>query len=142
MQTRNLLTRTLTLAGFVLVAFPLVAPLLLGVVSLILDGVFRLDYLIPAELGFFALAGAGLLLWAAWRVRLRRALIGGGLAAALAGLFGSQAAAELTGLASGETPPGGWQWTLVVVLLLVYILSLAVVAAGGALLLGRVFARR
>ncbi|NPV87433.1 MAG: hypothetical protein HPY45_15645 [Anaerolineae bacterium] len=142
MQTRNILTRTLTLAGFVLVAFPLIAPLLLGVASLILSGVFRLDILIPGELGFFALAGAGMLLAAAWRLRLRRRLIGAGLAAALVGLLGSQAVAQLTGLASGETPPGGWQWALVLALFGVYLAALAAVAVGGALLLGRVFARR
>ena len=69
---KNTLTKILAGTGTALVWFPLLAPVLLSVILLITEGVFRLDYLIPAEL--FPLAGGGgiLLVWAALRARLRK----------------------------------------------------------------------
>ena len=45
----------------------------------------------------------------------------------------------VTGLASGETEPGGWQWVLVLASLAIYSLALAAVGVGGILLLRDLF---
>lgn len=139
MPKTGLLTRNLAVAGTLLVWFPILAPLFFGVLFLLRRGFFRIDYLMPAELFLVALAGGGLLLWAAIRARSRRGLIAGGLAAALVLLVGSQILAVVTGLASGETEPAGLPWALVVGALALYILALVVTGVGGALLIGDVF---
>jgi hypothetical protein len=104
---------------------------------LIRAGIFRLDYLMPAELFPLALLGGGLLLWAALRARARRWLIGGSLAGAVVLLFGSQALAVATGLAAGRIEPAGWPWALVLAALALYVVALIVLGVGGVLLLVR-----
>ncbi len=69
----------------------------------------------PAELFPAAVAGGALLWWAALRARARQRAIGWGLAAMIGLLFGGQAVAVMTGLASGETEPAGWPWITVIV---------------------------
>jgi peptidoglycan/LPS O-acetylase OafA/YrhL len=92
------------------------------------------DYLMPAELFPLALAGGCLLIWAALRARSRRGL---GIAAGL--LVVGQVLAVVTGLASGETEPAGWQWALVLASIAGYSLALVVVGVGGLLLLRDLF---
>ena len=99
----------------------------------------RFDYLMPAELFPFVLAGGGLLLWAALWARLRREAIGWGLAMILALLIGGQALAVASGLASGETEPAGWIWALVIASLVGYTLALVELGIAGLLLLRDVF---
>lgn len=135
MENKGTLTKILAITGTVLVWFPLLAPVLLSVVLFVQVGMFRMDYLMPAELFPVALGGGLLLLWAAIRARSRRAVIGWGLGIAVGLLFGSQALAVVTGLASGETEATGWQWALVLGSLIVYILALIAVGVGGILLL-------
>jgi len=128
-------TRALAIGGTGLVWFVLLAPAMAGVIALGAEGTFRFDYLLPAEL--FPAAGAGgiLLLWAALRARSQRSLIGLSLAAAAGLLAGGQALAESTGLATGEIGPSGWPWALVLGTIAAYALALAVIGAGGLLLL-------
>lgn len=83
MANKDGLTKALAIAGTALVWLPILAPVFFSAASLLLDGVFRFDYMMPAELGPVALAGAGLLLWAALRARSQVKLIGGGDAADL-----------------------------------------------------------
>jgi hypothetical protein len=135
MENKGTLTKILAITGMVLVWFPLLAPVLLSVVLFVQAGMFRFDYLMPAELFPVALGGGLLLLWAAIRARSRRAVIGWGLGIAVGLLFGSQALAVVTGLASGEIEATGWQWALVLGSLIVYILALIAVGVGGILLL-------
>jgi hypothetical protein len=135
MENKGTLTKILAITGMVLVWFPLLAPVLLSVVLFVQVGMFRMDYLMPAELFPVALGGGLLLLWAAIRARSRRAVIGWGLGIAVGLLFGSQALAVVTGLASGEIEATGWQWALVLGSLIVYILALIAVGVGGILLL-------
>jgi hypothetical protein len=104
-----------------------------------MDGVFRFDYLMPAELFLLVLAGGAALIWAAFRAHRRLALMGWSFIIAIAGLVSSQLTAVVTGLASGETAVGGWEWALTLLLLAVYILAVAVMAVGGALLLRDLF---
>ena len=83
MEKKGSLTKTLAVVGTVLVWIPVLAPILFAAASLIQAGMFRFDYLMPAELFPVALVGGGLLLWAALRARARRGLIGGSLAGAV-----------------------------------------------------------
>ena len=55
---------------------------------------------------------------------------------AILALVGMQGLAVVTGLAHGETQPGGWEWALVVGALVIYILALAGLGTGGIALLG------
>jgi len=142
MGNRSIFTKILAIAGTVLAWLPLVAPLLFGFVALFTRGRFMVDYLMPAEIFPVALAGGLLLLWAASRMRYRRVLIAAGLGSAILLILGTQALAVVTGLASGETEPGGWQWALVLTGLVLFTLALIVVALGGILLLRDLFRKR
>jgi hypothetical protein len=134
MAKKDNFTKGLAISGAVLAWTPILAPIVFSGIFLLTKGVFRFDYLMPAELFFVALAGSLLLLWAAFRARARRGLIGLGLAAALVALVSSQGIAVVTGLASGAQPAVGWRWAIVISLLAVYSLALVVVAVGGTLL--------
>jgi hypothetical protein len=139
MKKTGVLTKILAIAGTVLVWFPILAPILFSAALLIAEHIFRLDYLMPAELFPFALAGAGLLLWAALRARAHQRLIGWGLAAAIGLLVGGQGLAVVTGLASGVTEPSGWVMTLVLAAIIAYALALVFIGVGGVLLLRDLF---
>jgi len=139
MEKKNVLTKVLAITGTVLVWFPILAPIILTTILLIVERIFRFDYLMPAELFPFALVGSGLLLWAALRAHSRMKLIGWGLGIAILMLFGGQGVAVLTGLASGEIEPIGWIWGLVLASLAIYSLALIFIGAGGVLLLRDLF---
>ena len=139
MAKKSLLTRILAVLATVLVWFPLVATIVISGVSSIGYGVFRFDYLMPAELFPAALIGGGLLLWAALRAHSRRALVIYGFVGAVAMLVGGQALAVATGLATGDTEPVGWPWALVVASLITYTIALLVMGVAGLLLLGDLF---
>lgn len=139
MKNKGIFTKILAIAGSVLVWFPLLAPVLISLIFFAQEGEFRIDYLMPAELFLFALGGGILLLWAAIRARSQRGLIGWGLGIAAGMLVGGQALAVVTGLASGETQVGGWQWAFVLGSLIAYILALIAVGVGGILLLKGLF---
>jgi hypothetical protein len=135
MEKKTTLTKILAVLGTVLVWLPLLAPVLFSALFLFTRRMFRFDYLMPAELFPLALVGGGLLLWAALRARAHRAQIGWGLAVAVVLLFGGQALAVVTGLASGEIEPAGWWWILVLGSLGIYSLALVVIGLGGAMIL-------
>ena len=135
MAKKGSLTKILAVVGTVLVWIPVLAPILFAAASLIQAGMFRFDYLMPAEIFPIALAGGCLLLWAALRARARRGLIGGSLAGAVILPMAGQALASATGLASGRTEPTGWPWALVLASLALYVLALVILGVGGALLL-------
>jgi hypothetical protein len=141
MAKKGVLTKILALAGTLLVAFPILAPILLSVVFTIQSGMFRIDYLMPAELFVSVLVGGGLLLWAAFRARSQRRLIAWALGIAVLLLVGGQGLAVVTGLASGETQPGGWQMAVVLTSLGIYTLAVIATGVGGILLLRDVFGR-
>ena len=135
MEKRGSFTQVLAIAGTALVWFPILTPILLSAAVLIQDGIFRFDYLLPAELFPAALFGGGLLLWATRRVRSRQRLIGWGLGTAAGLLVGGQVLAVITGLASGETDPAGWWGAVVLASIVVYSLAVTAMGVGGAMLL-------
>jgi len=65
--------------------------------------------------------------------------IGWGLGIAVSLLVGGQALAVVTGLASGDTEPTGWQWALVLASIGTYSLALVVIGVGGVLLVRDLF---
>lgn len=135
MENKSTLTKILAIVGTVLAWFPLLAPVLISIIFLVQEGIFRFDYLMPAELFPFALAGGLLLLWAAIRARTRLKLIGWSLGIAVGMLVGGQALAVVTGLASGETEPAGLPWALVLGSLIAFTLALIAVGVSGIMLL-------
>ena len=142
MENRGPITKMLAIAGTALVWFPILASFFFSAVRLGTVGVFQFDYLMPAELFLAALAGGGLLLWAALRARSQQRLIGWGLAGAAAMLVASQGLAVVTGLASGETGPGGWQWALVLGMIFAYVLAVILMGVGGIRLVRGLFGRQ
>jgi len=139
MKKMDNLTKVLAVVGTVLVWFPILVPILLSLNAFVAKHVFQFDYLIPAELFPVALAGGGLLVWAALRARMYRRIIGWSLGTAVGMLVISQVLAVLTGLASGETEPVGWRWILVLGSLGIYSLALVVMGVGGVLLVRGLF---
>lgn len=135
MEKKNILIKVLSWIGTVLVWLPILAPILLSAVVSIERRRFLFDYLMPAELFISFLVGGGLLVWAALRRHSRRKLIILSYAIALSLLAGGQALAVLTGLASGEIEPAGWQFAIVLASLAVYSLAVIVNGVGGILLL-------
>ncbi len=108
MERKNVLTKILAVIGTVLVWFPIVATVGLSIVGSISHHLFLFDYLMPLELFPVALVGGGVLLWAAFRARLRQVAVIGWICFAVVVLIGSQAfAITTTGLASGQREPTG-----------------------------------
>lgn len=141
MAKKGILTQILAVLGTVLVWFPILAPVLLSVPGMARGRTFHFDWLMPAELFPFALAGLVLLLWAALRARSQVKLIAWGIGITALSLLGGQALASLTGLASGETEPAGWPWAMVLGSIALYALALMVIGVGGILLLRDLFRR-
>lgn len=141
-NNKNVYSKILALVGTVLTWFPVAAPFILGLGSLMVAGVFRFDYLMPAELFPSALFGSLLLLWASVREHAHVKLIGWGLAIAVVLLFGGQGLAIVTGLASGETEPTPWLMALILVPTLLYAVAIAAVGVGGILLTRDLFKQK
>jgi hypothetical protein len=142
MAKKDLFTKILAVVGMVLVAFPLLAPLIISLARLADEARFQFDYLIPAEMFQFALGGGLLLLWAALRAKSQVKLIAWSLGSAVVLLVGSQALAVVTGMASGATEPAGLAYGVVLTALIFYVLALVAVGVGGILLLRDVFMKR
>jgi hypothetical protein len=135
MNKRDALARWLAVVGTVLVWFPIVAPILFSVGLMIRAGIFRFDYLMPAELFLVALVGIGLLVWASIRTHSYQRMIGWSVGLAVVLLVGSQVLAVVLGLASGENEPSGWRWAIVLAAYVGYLLAHAAIGVGGVLLM-------
>ena len=142
MEKKDGLTKILAIFGTVLIWLPVLAPFLAGMGLFIRNGMFRFDYLMPAELFPSALLGGVILLWAAVRAHSRQKLIGWGLTLAVVLLFGGQTIAVITGLASGRTEPTPLLMALVLTPIMIYALLLAVIGVGGAQLVRDLFKQR
>lgn len=94
------LTRALAGLGEALVALPLLAPVVFGLMVAMRSGQWHFDYLLPAELFPMVLAGGAVLGWAAWRLHAHRALIAGALVAAVVFVWQSRP--------GGAHRPGRW----------------------------------
>lgn len=139
MEQKDVFTKVLAVAGTVLVWIPILFTIITAVIGTIYARRVRFDFLMPAELFPIALVGALLLLWAAQRARSQRKLIGWGLVSMTAFLFGGQALAVVSGLASGAAEPTGWAWALVVASIALYSLALIGVCIAGVLLVRKLY---
>lgn len=136
---KNLLTKVLALTGTVLLWFPILATVIISLIGSIMERTFLFDYLMPAELFFFAILGGGLLLWAAIRAREKIRQIAICLITMTGLLFGSQGVAVLTGLASGETPRTSGAFFLVISMLIGYTILLIILAVIGSRFVRKIF---
>jgi len=141
MGKRDILTKVLTVAGTVLTAFPLLAPLIIAGLRFNAERGVRVDWFIPAELFPVVLLGGLFLLWAALRARLQRAWVAWSLGLALFFLFGGQALAMLTGLASGKIAAQGAWWVAVLATIAIYVICVAALTVNGILILRGLFRR-
>lgn len=129
LERQNALTKALAVFGTVLVWFPILAPILLSLILLAAERRVWLDYLMPAELFLLALAGSGLLLWAALRANSRVEIVLGGMSITTFTVF-------------------AWMWfgwmegTAIAVVIALYSLGLLLVGTGGALLLRELFKKQ
>lgn len=139
MRKSGIFTKILAITGSILVSFPVLAPLIFGLLAFIVERRFRFDYLMPAELFLFALAGGIMLLWAALRAHARVKHIAWSLGLAVVLPVLGQVIAVLTGLASGAAEPVGWKWILVLAFLVLYDLMLIALAVGGFLMVRDLF---
>jgi hypothetical protein len=126
MEKRGVFTKFLAVSGTVLMWLPILVTVAASVVGTVASGMFRFDWLMPAEFFPVALRGGVLLLWAV----LRRGLVGWGLGIAVVSLFGGQGLAMVTGLANASEVPQAVGWALVVVTATIAIYSLALVEIG------------
>lgn len=139
MGKRDAFTKILAITGTVLVWLPVVAPFFFSIIAFTQGRVFRFDYLMPAELFPAVLLGGGLLLWAAFRARSQKKLIGWGLGIAIFLLVAGQVLAVVSGLASGEREPTGFWWVVVLVSIGLYTLAVIAMGVGGVRLCRELF---
>jgi hypothetical protein len=139
MEDRGVLTKILAVTGTVLVWLPILFTVLTGIIGTIASRVLRFDYLMPAELFPLVLVGGLLLLWAAYRARLQMKHIGWSLGAAVLFLFGGQAIAVVTGLASGAREATGWPFVLVLSLIVLYTLEVIKTGIAGVSLVRKLY---
>lgn len=126
MEKKDVFSKIVTVIGSVLVWCVVLAPVVFGFFSLAAEGVYRFDYMLPAELGLFVFAGGFLLLFAAIRTRLHQKIIVLGLGTAVisVGIL----------FALGDLEQGSLEFAIAKGLLVIYSLAAVVMGIGGALL--------
>ncbi len=134
MRKTNRITKILAITGTILVAIPILAPIIFTIIRLMSTGNFQLDYLMPAEIGLLVLIGGGLLIWAAIRSRHYLKWISWSSGVALFLIISGQGLAIGTGLASGQVEPTGWQFSIVMASIIGYDLAVIALLIGGILL--------
>jgi hypothetical protein len=139
MGKRDLFAKILAIIGTVLIWIPLLLPVIFSISRLISRGRFNFDFLMPAELFFFAIAGGILLIWAAFRSKLLRKWISWSFGACLALTVIDAAAANLTGLAAGVHEPTGWRLAVVLGIYIFFLLAFISTAIGSILLIKKLF---
>jgi hypothetical protein len=140
MEDKGVFTKVLAVTGTILTWLPILVPLFFAAAALVREGIFRFDYLMPAELFPIVLAGGALLFWAALRAHAHWKQIGLSFGIAITLLVFGQGSAIVTGLASGEMEPVGWWWTIVLASIIGYSIGVVALGIGGLLLLYDLFA--
>lgn len=138
-KNKGVFAKSLAILGLILVWIPVLLTIVIAVAGTIASHALRFDYLMPAELFPFAFIGALLLLWASLGARSKRILIICGFAALVVFPVIGSVIAQMSGLASGETEPGGFFRKLVVAALILYILALVELCIASILLVRGLF---
>jgi hypothetical protein len=138
-RNRGKAIKILAVIGTLLAWIPIAFTVFTSVAGTIITGEFHFDYLMPAELGLIAFAGALLLLFAA--VRSRRSIKAIGVSSVLALFFiaASMTIASVSGMASGERAAEGMPFYCAVAGLILYSVSLIGIGIGGIRLCGDLF---
>lgn len=136
------LSKSLALVGCILVWLPIILPLIFGLLSSASGDIFRVDYLMPAELFIMVLIGGCFLVWASIRAHAMIKVVAWGLGVAVLMLAAGMVIAQLSGLASGAIEPNGLWWGVVVASLIIYILGIITMGVGGILLIKELFQKR
>lgn len=140
MDGRGVLTRVLAVAGTVLVWVPVVLPVVFWLGIGIRSGNFiHLDFMIPAEIFWVVLVGAGLLIWAGLRARSGWRFVVVSLGVAILFLVTVIAFTAVTGLASGATEPTPLLMGVSYGLLILFDLAVVATGLGGIFLLKNLF---
>lgn len=134
------LSKALAIAGTILLAFPILAPLLMGLGSISGRGGFRIDYLMPFEIYPVALIGAALLLWASLRAHARRGMVGICIAVMLGGVLLGGVAAQLTGIANSVEQLEAWRYAVVIAFGAVSLAGQVALVVTGSLIMRELFA--
>jgi len=139
---KNWFTKQLAVAGTILAGLPIAAPIIFAILSLVMDGRFRFDYLMPAELFFLSLGGGALLIWAAIRAHSRLKMIAWSLGVGIVLFFGSQGLAMITGLADGRVGEESPWFIVLISMLILFILAMVSLFIGGVLLCKYIYPSR
>lgn len=131
--------KALAVIGTVFVLLPVLAPIFFTIVSLLVRGQFRFDFLMPAELFPLVLLGGIVLLVSAHMAKQSKKRIGTSLGAAAVLLILSQGIAVVTGLADGRVDPSGWQGYVVLGMIGIFDIAVLGMGIGGIALLKRLF---
>ncbi len=132
---RDKLAVTAAVGGSLLVWPCLLAPFAFAGLGMASGRSFNFDFLLPLELFPFVLIGGCVLLLGAQRVGLRHRTIATGFGLTGGFLILSQVFAIVSGLASGKTEASSWQGAVLGGFLVAYMIGLAILFAGGILLL-------
>jgi len=109
--------------GSVIVWMPIFLTLFTSLIGSLNLKYFIIDYLMPAELFPAALIGSIIISYvsAVSKLYLKSSVIN--FIILILSFFGINFAAVITGLASGDYPPEGYRFVIVIFLLIIYILS-------------------
>lgn len=140
MRKNNGFTKSLAIAGTLLVWFPLVMPVIGVVQELARSGsIGNFDWLMPAELFPAVLVGTVLLLWASLRTHDRRKPMWWGVGLLIGVPVAGTAFARLSGLATGEREFGDWAGWVLLGMIVVYVLTIVEIGVVGITLIVDLF---
>jgi hypothetical protein len=139
MKNNTILKKVLAIIGTVIVLVPFAFMIVTSIVGSIRMGMFRMDYLIPAEMAPLVLLGSLMIFWAALLSKYHLKLIIYTMAAAIVLLIGSMVTAAASGLASGAMEPTGAVWAIVVITIILYDISTAVLGVEGIMVIRKLF---
>lgn len=142
MGKRDVLAKALAIIGVVLVALPILAPLVFGLMAVARPGGFRFDYLMPFEIYPLTLVGLVLVLIASLRSRLRRRAVGISIGMMLGGVVLGAVAATVTGIANSVETLETWRYAVVIAFGAASIVGQVALIAVGVMLIRDLFGRK
>lgn len=131
MKAKIIWAKILAVGGLMLVAFPILAPVIFGFLSLAQGGRFHFDYMMPAELFPVVLIGAVLLLLAAILAKVRVKLIAWLFGAVLISLALLMIVPIATGAAQNVAGPVGLVLVALQAVLVLFWMAVIALLIGG-----------
>jgi hypothetical protein len=112
MSRRDATTKTIATIGSVVVALPIVAPLVLGLRFAGGPVGYRVDYLMPFEVYPVTVVGMILVVWAAMRAHAHRRGVWLSIAGMIGGILLAGISAQVTGIANSVETLARWKYVL------------------------------